>query len=104
MVFENKLQNLEEMKTKLFYLLMAMFFAFGNLKASDRVVVRASEYDISDNLNLEAVASLFGESDNLVDFERKLNNPKKEIVFPKKDINISNKKGQFKNKQKAVLV
>jgi len=79
MVFENKLQNLEEMKTKLFYLLMAMFFAVGNLKADDRVVVRASESDISDNLNLEAVASLFGESDNLVDFERKLNDPKNEI-------------------------
>ncbi|MGV8095241.1 MAG: hypothetical protein AB2L24_25585 [Mangrovibacterium sp.] len=32
-------------------------------------------YDISDNLDLEAVAYLFGESENLRDFEQRLNDP-----------------------------
>jgi hypothetical protein len=36
-------------------------------------------YDISDNLDLEAVASIFGESRNLEDFERKLNDSQLKI-------------------------
>jgi len=67
------------MKTKLIYLLIAITFAMGNLKADDRVRVRATDSDISDNLDLAAVASLFGESDNLTDFERRLNDPEYEI-------------------------
>ncbi|MCR9063196.1 MAG: hypothetical protein NXI00_04480 [Cytophagales bacterium] len=37
------------------------------------------DYDISDNLDLEAVASIFGQSANLEDFERRLNNPEARI-------------------------
>jgi hypothetical protein len=36
-------------------------------------------YDISDNLDLEAVAYLFGESENLRDFEYRLNDPQIQI-------------------------
>jgi hypothetical protein len=39
------------------------------------VTVVPTDYDISDNLDLEAVASVFGESSNLEDFEQRLNNP-----------------------------
>ncbi len=35
--------------------------------------------DISDNLDLEAVASVFGESKDLEDFEKRLNDPKTQI-------------------------
>lgn len=41
--------------------------------------VVAQNYDISDNLDLQAVASIFGESKDLEDFERKLNDPSMQI-------------------------
>lgn len=41
--------------------------------------VVAQNYDISDNLDLQAVASIFGESRDLEDFERKLNDPSIQI-------------------------
>lgn len=64
------------MKTKIAFLLLAICSTFFNLQAQ-RVVTttRAMSYDISDNLDLEAVASIFGDSENLEDFERRLNDP-----------------------------
>lgn len=47
--------------------------------AQDLTTVKATDSDISDNLDLEAVASLFGESKNLEDFEKRLNNPETQI-------------------------
>lgn len=41
--------------------------------------VVAQNYDISDNLDLQAVASIFGESKDLEDFERRLNDPSIQI-------------------------
>ncbi|WP_372773099.1 hypothetical protein [Mangrovibacterium sp.] len=41
--------------------------------------VRAVGYDISDNLDLEAVSYLFGESRDLQDFEYRLNDPQMQI-------------------------
>ena len=41
--------------------------------------VVAQNYDISDNLDLQAVASIFGESRDLEDFERRLNDPGAQI-------------------------
>ncbi|CDF78102.1 hypothetical protein BN863_3900 [Formosa agariphila KMM 3901] len=41
--------------------------------------VEANSTDISDNLDLEAVASVFGESKDLEDFEKRLNNPDTQI-------------------------
>jgi hypothetical protein len=43
--------------------------------AQDRTTIEAVNSDISDNLDLEAVASLFAEAENLEEFEKKLNDP-----------------------------
>jgi hypothetical protein len=63
-------------KTILIILLGAVFTAYGF--AQDITTVRANE-DISDNLDLEAVASVFGDSKDLEDFEYKLNDPELKI-------------------------
>ncbi|MFL9844004.1 hypothetical protein [Flavobacterium rhizosphaerae] len=68
------------MKTKVLNILFA-FFSIGGIFAQDVTTVRANSTDISDNLDLQAVASIFGESADLEDFERRLNNP---------DLRISN--------------
>jgi len=67
------------MKTKV--LLIALFAAlgFGSCQAQAGATVYAKNSDISDNLDLRAVASIFGESANLQDFERRLNDPKYQI-------------------------
>jgi hypothetical protein len=54
-------------------LLFILLIAIGNLYAQDVTTVKAKDTDISDNLDLEAVASLFGDSKNLEEFEKKLN-------------------------------
>ncbi|UUV22247.1 hypothetical protein [Paenimyroides aestuarii] len=46
---------------------------------SGNATVVAQNYDISDNLDLQAVASIFGESRDLEDFERRLNDPSAQI-------------------------
>ena len=46
---------------------------------SSNATVVAQNYDISDNLDLQAVASIFGESRDLEDFERRLNDPSSQI-------------------------
>jgi hypothetical protein len=66
------------MKTKL--LLIAMLaIGFSSCKVQSQTTVYAKNSDISDNLDLRAVASMFGESANLQDFERRLNDPKYQI-------------------------
>ncbi|MDV6168175.1 hypothetical protein R1T16_07040 [Flavobacterium sp. DG1-102-2] len=57
--------------------------------AQDVTTVRANNNDISDNLDLQAVASIFGESRDLEDFERRLNDP--EIQISNLDLNGDNK-------------
>ena len=61
------------MKTRAIFILAILFVAF-SIKAQDVTTVTA-DTDISENLDLEAVASLFGEAENLEDFERLLNDP-----------------------------
>lgn len=46
---------------------------------NNTATVVAQNYDISDNLDLQAVASIFGESRDLEDFERRLNDPSLQI-------------------------
>jgi len=76
------------MKTKIILLaLFASLFA-GQIQAQDVTTVRASNSDISDNLDLKAVASIFGESEDLADFERRLNDPK--IQISNLDLNNDN--------------
>ena len=59
--------------TSIMSLLMASSFA------QDRTTVNATSSEISDNLDLRAVASIFGDSENLEDFEQRLNDPKAQI-------------------------
>lgn len=78
-----------KMKTKInFVTFLAIFFA-ANLFAQDRTTVSATNFEISDNLDLRAVASIFGESDNLEDFERQLNDPR--IRISNLDLNNDNR-------------
>lgn len=46
---------------------------------SGNATVVAQNYDISDNLDLQAVASIFGESRDLEDFEKRINDPSAQI-------------------------
>jgi hypothetical protein len=66
------------MKTKLFFIAL-LVLGFGAVEAQSQTTVYAKNSDISDNLDLRAVASIFGESVNLEDFERRLNDPKYQI-------------------------
>nr|WP_294787790.1 hypothetical protein [uncultured Flavobacterium sp.] len=66
------------MKTKLL-LIVFTAIVFGSCAAQSQTTVYAKNSDISDNLDLRAVASMFGESANLQDFERRLNDPKYQI-------------------------
>jgi hypothetical protein len=47
--------------------------------AQDKTTVRANSSDISDNLDLRAIASIFGDASNLEDFENRINDPKAQI-------------------------
>jgi hypothetical protein len=47
--------------------------------AQDKTTVTATNTDISDNLDLRAVASIFGDSKDLADFEKRLNDPNLQI-------------------------
>ena len=65
------------MKTKLLLLtVLASIFA---AQAQDRTTINAMNSEISDNLDLRAVADIFGDSKNIQDFERRLNDPKLQI-------------------------
>ncbi len=61
------------MKAKAASLLVVLFITTAQLLAQNKITVEAESYDISNNLDLQAVASVFGESDNLQEFEMKLN-------------------------------
>ncbi|WP_418263776.1 hypothetical protein [Flavobacterium faecale] len=76
------------MKTKtLITSLIAFLFALQMQAQYGRV--NAMNDEISDNLDLRAVASLFGDSRNLQDFERRLNDPK--IQISNLDLNYDNR-------------
>jgi len=67
------------MKTRTIFLMLMSILSLGTLQAQDRTTVTATSSDISDNLDLKAVASIFGDSRDLEDFERRLNDPKIQI-------------------------
>jgi hypothetical protein len=66
------------MKTKIFFLAL-LTMGLNSCAVQSQTTVYAKNSDISDNLDLRAVASVFGESANLQDFERRLNDPKYQI-------------------------
>jgi len=61
------------MKTKVTSLLVVFIIATISCTAQRTITVEAVNNDISNNLDLQAVASTFGESSDLEDFERRLN-------------------------------
>jgi len=50
-----------------------------SINAQDVTTVEATSEEISENLNLEAIASIFGDSKDLEEFEHKLNDPETQI-------------------------
>lgn len=66
------------MKTRIITSALGLLFALP-MVAQDRTTVNAMSSEISDNLDLRAVASIFGDSQNLEDFERRLNDPNTQI-------------------------
>jgi len=69
------------MKTKIVILVLALCTSYFNSNAQDRVytTTRATSNDISDNLDLDAVSSIFADSKDLQDFEYRLNDPDNRI-------------------------
>ena len=67
------------MKTKLIHLSLLATMTISSIFAQDKTTVTAKNSDISDNLDLRAVATVFGDASDLEDFERRLNDPKTQI-------------------------
>lgn len=67
------------MKTQVLLLtLMTSIFAT-QMQGQNRTIINATSSEISDNLDLRVVASVFGDSKNLQDFESRLNDPKLQL-------------------------
>ncbi|WP_333876892.1 hypothetical protein [Flavobacterium sp.] len=77
------------MKTKMITLATLSLWSIVSSFAQDRTTVSAYNSEISDNLDLRAVASIFGDSRDLADFERRLNDP--ELQISNLDLNEDNK-------------
>ncbi|QYJ67704.1 hypothetical protein [Flavobacterium litorale] len=77
------------MRTKINYIALFALLFVNQIFAQDVTTVTANSYDISDNLDLTAVASIFGDSRDLEDFERKLNDPN--IQISNLDLNNDNR-------------
>lgn len=67
------------MKTHLLTLALFGFLVQNPIVAQNRTTVNATSNEISDNLDLRAVASIFGDAKDLQDFERQLNDPQNKI-------------------------
>ena len=67
------------MKIKNGLLVIALLIGLSSLNAQDITTVEATDSNVSENLDLEAVASVFGEAKDLEDFEKKLNDPDTQI-------------------------
>ena len=67
------------MKTQLLLIALISSVFATQIQGQNRTIVNAQNTEISDNLDLRVVASIFGDSKNLQDFERKLNDPRLQI-------------------------
>lgn len=67
------------MKTRLLTLALFGILFQNPVVAQNRTTVNATSDEISDNLDLRAVASIFGDARDLQDFERQLNDPRNKI-------------------------
>lgn len=61
------------MKTNVACLVLGFIFTANSCMAQQRITVEAQSTDISNNLDLKAVASMFGDSRDLEEFEMRLN-------------------------------
>ena len=64
---------------KLFTLALLFSLTTMFVNAQDKTTVTANSSEISDNLDLRAIATIFGESSDLEDFEKRINDPKAQI-------------------------
>lgn len=78
------MKNLQ--KTKVASLIIVFFFGIFGLMAQDVTTVKAMSNDISNNLDLEAVASIFGDANDLEDFEKLLND--QDLQISNLDLNL----------------
>ena len=76
------------MKNKITILSIIASFFILPIEAQNNTTVNAVNNEISDNLDLRAVASIFGDSRNLEDFEKRLNDP--ELQISNLDLNNDN--------------
>ena len=67
------------MKTQTLLLVVLASVFCSSIQSQNRTIINTMNSEISDNLDLRAVASIFGDSRNLQDFERRLNDPKLQI-------------------------
>ena len=68
------------MKTRMTTLMMSLLLMMLSVaRADETVTVTATNGDISQNLDLKAVATIFAEAKNLEEFEQKLNDPDNRI-------------------------
>ncbi len=64
---------------KLNLIIIVLILSTGLIYSQDTTTVEAKSEAIAENLDLEAVASLFGEAESLEDFEKNLNDPELKI-------------------------
>jgi hypothetical protein len=76
------------MKTKILLLSLMTSLFVVQMHGQNRTRVNAMNDEISDNLDLRAVTDIFGDSRNLQDFERRLNDP--ELQISNLDLNYDN--------------
>ena len=67
------------LKIQLASFVAILFIGISGLQAQDVTTVEATSQEISNHLDLEAVASIFGDSKDLEDFENRLNDPETQI-------------------------
>ena len=79
MIVKTYKMNIYKLTFTILALVSGLFVQAQRYGNSNTATVVAQNYDISDNLDLQAVASIFGESNDLEDFERRLNDPSLQI-------------------------
>lgn len=70
---------MKDLKKQTVYLFAIFLIAITNINAQDVTTVNALDGNYGDNLDLEAVASVFADAKDLADFEYRLNDPKTQI-------------------------
>jgi hypothetical protein len=67
------------MKNYLLLLALISSVFISKIQGQNRTIVNAQSSEISDNLDLRVIASIFGDSRNLQEFEQQINDPKLQI-------------------------